>query len=242
MSEAYDDDEDGAPTAPFWMSTFSDMATLLLTFFVLIVSMSEVQVKKFKEALSYFQGGTGVFTQPSVVSPAGSISPPGQSPEKEEAERFEELGAYLKEQGLEHKIQLNLTERGVHLVITDSVMFRSGEAVLKEPAQDILARISGIIGDRVQSVVVEGHTDNVPIQTSVFPSNWELSASRAATVVRFFLEQKTSLPPDHLVATGYGEYHPIASNTTPEGRAKNRRVEVLFSWKPWQNSPIPQPI
>jgi chemotaxis protein MotB len=126
-------------------------------------------------------------------------------------------------------------------------MFRSGEATLLAPSRDILRRIADVVTGHAAAVVVEGHTDDQPIHTTAYPSNWELSGARASSVVRFFLEQENALEPDDYVAIGYGEHHPKATNRTLEGRAKNRRVEILFSWNPWQNklnastTPPPRP-
>ena len=114
-------------------------------------------------------------------------------------------------------------------------MFNSGEAVLIEPSRTILRFIADLLDERIASVVVEGHTDDRPIHTARFPSNWELSAGRAASVVRFMLSLNDVPPPDRYVAIGYGEYRPLESNTTAAGRARNRRVEIFFSWTPWQN-------
>lgn len=226
-----DDDSDDMPSAPFWMTTFSDMVTLLLTFFVLIVAMSEVEVKKFEEALSFFTGRTSMMQEDALIPPMRQQTLVRSA---EASERYEELLRYLKENDLDEKVQVNMTEQGLHVVITDSIMFRSGDAVLIEPSRTILRMIASVLAD-VESVVVEGHTDNRPIQTAAFPSNWELASARASSVVRFFLEQANALSPDKYVAVGYGEHHPKTSNDTAEGRAKNRRVEILFSWEPWQN-------
>ncbi len=228
------EEEDEEPSAPFWMTTFSDMATLLLTFFVMIVAMSEVEVKKFKEALSFFQGRTGMLQSETVI-PSIKNQVVTQRLSREQLQKYEELIQYLQEHNLEGKVQVNLTDRGLHLIITDSIMFRSGEAEIIEPSRTILRILAGIIDDRIESVVVEGHTDNRPIHTARFPSNWELSAARAAAVVRFLLEQTDALPPSRYMAVGYGEFHPRDTNATPEGRARNRRVEILFNWEPWQN-------
>ena len=234
------DAEDEGPTAPFWMTTFSDMVTLLLTFFVLIVAMSEVKVEKFKEALSYFQGRPSVLMHDAVV-------PPMRNQEvttfrsREQAERYEALMQRLEEQNLEGKVQVNLTERGVHVVATDSVMFRSGQSELIEPSRSVLRLISNALDGAVEAVVVEGHTDDRPIRTSVYPSNWELSAARAASVVRFLLEQEGALDPSRYAATGHGKHRPLDPRPTPEARARNRRVEMFFSWEPWQNQPTPLP-
>lgn len=227
------------PTAPFWMTTFSDMMTLLMVFFVLIVSMSEIKVKRFEEALTYFQGGRGVLMQQSVMS---------NTPQTQEtlhinrlrAERFEQLNEYLRENGLQDKVQVNLRPDGVHTVITDEVMFNTGEARIIEPARTILSLLAGAISDGVEAVAVEGHTDSRPIRTLRYPTNWELSAARAAAVVRFLQQQEDVLDPERYVALGYGEHRPVATNASPEGRASNRRVEILFSWEPWQNKMNPQ--
>ena len=227
-------DDDDMPTAPFWMTTFSDMVTLLLTFFVLIVAMSEVEVKKFEEALSYFQGRPSLLSHDTVI-PQAKQRPILKSASPEQIRRYEELLAYLKENGLEDKVRVNMTDQGLHVVITDSVMFSSGQATLIEPSRTVLQMVAHVLVQKVSSVVVAGHTDDRPIATSQFPSNWELSGARASSVVRFLLEQETALEPDDYVAIGHGEYQPRESNETAKGRAQNRRVEILFSWEKWQN-------
>lgn len=227
------------PTAPFWMTTFSDMMTLLMVFFVLIVSMSEIKVKRFEEALTYFQGGRGVLMQQSVMQNTVQTQETLHL-NRLRAERFERLNEYLREKGLQDKVQVSLRPDGVHTVITDSVMFNTGEARIIEPARTILALLAGVIDDDVEAVAVEGHTDSRPIRTRRYPTNWELSAARAAAVVRFLQQQEDVLDPKQYVALGYGEHRPVATNATPAGRASNRRVEILFSWEPWQNKMNPQ--
>ena len=236
--------EDDQPTAPFWMATFSDMVTLLLAFFVMIVAMSEVEVKKFEEALSYFKGHTGLLeTSDAVLVPTPMvISASEEEAEIRQAERFEDLLERLDEEGLEGAVQVNLTQRGLQISIADSIMFASGEAVLLPHAATALRVVAEAIGPEVKGVAVEGHTDNIPIQTERYPSNWELSAARAAVVVRFFLAQDDALSPDHYQAAGYGEFRPRTSNETSEGRAQNRRVEILLSTAPWQTIPLPQTL
>ncbi len=228
-----EDDESGGPSAPLWMVTYSDMVTLLLTFFVMIVAMSEVEVKKFKAALSYFQGRTGVLTH-DAIQPT-TPQPLVTEESVEQAERYETLLEYLEENGLQDNVQVDLTDKGLHIVISDSVMFDTGEAELIEPARTVLRLVAGMVDEKVEAMVVEGHTDNRPIHTGRYPSNWELSTARAASVVRFLLEQENARGPSRYVTIGYGEYHPVETNETPEGRAANRRVEILFSWEPWQN-------
>ncbi len=232
------DEDDGPPGAPFWMTTFSDMVTLLLTFFVLIVSMSTVEIRKFQEALSFFQGRTSVLTHDAVIPPQErQLIADFRS--RDQAERYEELLRYLQEAGLEDKVRIDLTDKGLHVTITDSVMFESGSAVLIDPSRTVLRKIQEVLGSDVESVIVEGHTDDRPIQTAQYPSNWELSSSRAASVVRFLIQNTDDIAPDRYISVGYGEFHPVDTNATLTGRARNRRVEILFSWEPWQNERTP---
>lgn len=234
MDDYLNDDENDEPSAPFWMVTFSDMVTILLTFFVMIVAMSEVEIQKFQEALSYFQGHVSVLQHESVQTNM-RIQTMTKFRTKEQAQRYEDLLDYLKSNDLHEKIQVNLKENGIHLVITDSVMFHSGDAELIEPSRTILRLVAGLLdAGGIESVVVEGHTDDRPINTIRFPSNWELSTSRAASVVRFLTQETTTLAPSLFIAIGHGEFHPVDTNDTPEGRALNRRVEILFSWKSWE--------
>ena len=231
---------DDQPTAPFWMATFSDMVTLLLAFFVMLVAMSEVEVQKFEEALSYFHGHTGML-QNEMALVAGPTTPAtvdGQA--VQQAERFDELLERLEAAGLSDAVEVALVDEGIHLTMLDSVTFASGTATLLPSAERVLAALAGVLGDDVQSVVVEGHTDSVPIQTAAFPSNWELSTARAASVVRFLLARDAALAPDRYQAAGYAEHRPRGSNATAAGRARNRRVSVLISTTPWP-TPTPRP-
>ena len=223
-------EDDDTPTAPFWMTTFSDMATLLLTFFVMIVAMSEVEVKKFKEALSYFQGRTSFLSHAAVIPPPRQqIMAQKSEDAAEQEEQFEELLKYLEENDLADKVQVNMTEKGLHVVMSDAVMFRSGEADLIDPARSVLRQIIGLIDDKVKAVIVEGHTDDRPIRTSVFPSNWELSSARATSVVRQLIDQ--GVPPNRLVAAGFGEFQPIDPGNTEEAFRRNRRIELKLTEK-----------
>lgn len=221
-------EEDDAPSSPFWMTTYSDMVTLLLTFFVLIVSMSEVELVRFKEALSFFNGRTSVLKNESVISPP--------RPEEEHHDllrrrdhALDALARYLRENGMEDKIKVHVSEKGVHVSIVDSVVFASGRAEVLQTAKPLLTKVGEVLTPFARHIVVEGHTDNRPISTSQFPSNWELSGARAASVVRFFLLQSASIHPRQYRTIGHGEFHPVASNRTAAGRARNRRVEILFN-------------
>ena len=236
MAEAEENDE---PTAPFWLTTYSDMVTLLLTFFVMIVAMSEVKADHFMEAMSYFKGRSSVFqnTQPvPVISKEGN---PEDEEKVEKAKQVEALLNYVESNNLQDKVEINYEEESMHVVITDSVMFRTGSSALLETAQRVLALVAKASPDSAETITVIGHTDDRPIRTSQYPSNWELSAGRAASVVRFLLSQENSLEPGRYQAIGKGEYEPVDTNDTPEGRARNRRIELLISWKSWQKNQTP---
>lgn len=222
------DEGDDVPSAPFWMTTYSDMVTLLLTFFVLIVSMSEVEVSKFREALSHFNGQKSVLRFPAVAPPSKPMEDIEDFYEARE-QSLEQLTGFLRENNLEDKVRVNLTPDGVHVSITDSVMFRSGRANLLPAAETILVKVAEVLTPLARGITVEGHTDDRPIRTTQFPSNWELSGARASSVVRFFLNENTALMPNKYQTIGYAEFRPEVSNGTPEGRARNRRVEIHFS-------------
>ena len=227
--------EDEEPTSPFWMATFSDMMTLLLTFFVMLVAMSTVEVKKFEEALSYFTGRRGVMEQEGMMP--GIMGVAGQQDARDLARQFEDIARAVQERGLGDAVDIDLTERGVRLTFVDSVAFAPGSVVLDEPARGVLQTVAEM-ATGVATVEVEGHTDDQPISTPAYPSNWELSAARAAAVVRFLAAQPGALAPDRYVASGHGEYRPRAPNDTAAGRARNRRITVLFR-TPDPDAPAP---
>ena len=224
------------------MATFSDMVTLLLAFFVMLVAMSEVEVQKFEEALSYFHGHTGLLKNEMALV-AGPTTPASlENMAVQQADRFfEDLTDRLREAGVEEYVEMAQTAEGVHLTMLDSVMFASGTATLLPDAYAVLDVVAGAVSEDAQGVAVEGHTDSIPIATVAYPSNWELSAARAASVVRHFLSRPDALDPDQYQASGYAEFRPRASNTTPEGRARNRRVAILITTNPWQTLQPPTP-
>lgn len=125
---------------------------------------------------------------------------------------------------------IRTTKDWIEVDIQSSVLFSSGRADLSVQARELMARIASVLRNHENAVQVEGFTDNRPIETLQFPSNWELSAARAAAVVRLFVEEEIS--PKRLAAVGYGEYHPVSDNDTEEGRAKNRRVALVISKRP----------
>lgn len=152
---------------------------------------------------------------------------------KEELARAKtELESKLKEELAGGGLSLAMGERGLVVTVLDRVLFDSGKSELKESATSTLGKLASVLNTKVPQhlVSVEGHTDNEPIRYSGWRSNWELSTARATEVIHYFIESQ-GLRPDRLIATGFGEYHPVASNETAEGKVKNRRVEIVISPK-----------
>ncbi|CAM3512422.1 chemotaxis protein MotB [Salinibacter ruber] len=231
-----EDDGDDMPTAPFWMTTYGDIMTLLVTFFVLLISMSEIRMKKFRDAISNFQRQPGMFSGSKSVVPADYSSGSSQSRARKRAEQYEQFLKRLEERGLGEKIQADLKKEGIHVVIADSLMFRTGRARLLKPSRTVLRELANLLSRDVGSVVVSGHTDDRPIGTRKFPSNWELSTARAASAVRFLQERAPEYDSSRFQAVGHASTDPRASNQTDEGRAKNRRVEIMFNWRSWNSN------
>jgi len=218
------------PGAPAWMVTFSDMTTLLLTFFVLLLSMATLDQRKIKEALGSLQGALGVLEsgqkteigKEEILSRLEFVEQAKQS----QSRMLSGIRNYIEQANLSSAVSVIKTDKGISVRIMDSVLFESGSATLLDSAKFILEKLAGVIKDSPYYVMIEGHTDDIPISTARFPSNWELSTARAISVAKFFISQ--GVKPDILSVAGYAEYHPIVPNITPENRAKNRRVEINF--------------
>jgi chemotaxis protein MotB len=210
-----------------WLLTYADLITLLLAFFVVMYSMSRIDNKKFgqvSDALNaILKGGTSVlrFKEEPVKDGHGLLSLGNlRMVQQKIDEKFKQLGK-------QDVLQTEITERGLVVHILESALFDKGSADLKSRAMEILDLVAQEMVGRPNHIRVEGHTDDTPIQTLVYPSNWELSSARATAVVRYFTESHTILA-DHISALGYGEYRPVAPNNSIENRAQNRRVDVVI--------------
>lgn len=227
-------EEEQTPGAPAWMATYGDMVTLLLVFFVLLFSMSTIDSQKYKAVIQSLSGSLGVLdsgttvTLDPLVNNYPSDSPTEAPTEYEEfSDMQEELQKILEESELNGQIKLEINERGLLIRFLDSVLFDSGKADLTPTAAQIIDKVSAILKDTDKKVIVEGHTDNVPISTYRFPSNWELSTTRAVNVVKYMIDSN-SIDAIRLSAAGYADQHPISDNKTVEGRKNNRRVDMVI--------------
>jgi chemotaxis protein MotB len=229
-----------------WLVSYADFITLLFAFFVVMYSISSVNEGKFRTVSESIKAALNPIVSPPNTSipftigqnKAAKIDPAIESIKEPALRRLRQIIRTLKEETqIEVMTLKELTNGDIVLTLPETVLFRSGESTLRPEAYPFIQAISDVLIELDRHVRVEGHTDNVPIATAQFPSNWELSATRAVTVVRAFFEQY-GVPADHLTAVGHADSRPLADNLTPENRAKNRRVEIVVQ----ERRSIPQPI
>lgn len=219
-----------------WIVTFADLMILLLVFFVLMYSISALDVEKFKEAMKSIQVSLGEKTPPIDLidlTKGGGVQKKVVSLEdlsglkSRKLDILKRIKEFIEERNLGENIEVFLDRGRVVIRITGTVLFDSGVASLNRDGKPIIDEIAQIIWEFPDfNVNIKGHTDNVPISTNKFPSNWELSAIRATTVLRRLTEKGISA--ERLTATGYAELFPLCPNDTDEDRQKNRRVEFVL--------------
>jgi chemotaxis protein MotB len=214
-----------------WLLTYCDLITLLLAFFVVMYSMSQIDAKKFGSLSvhlrSILTGQLGILKEaPSIAgkSEMGNIAEP-QPIDLQIVEG--EILKTAEEKDFKKQIALAMDERGLVVHIMDTALFEVGKAYLTPDAQSMLEHLAPELRRLPNPLRIEGHTDNVPIQTPLFPSNWELSVARSTSVVRYLVE-KHGISPLRVAAIGYGEYRPIAPNDSPANKAKNRRIDIVI--------------
>lgn len=211
-----------------WMDTYADTITLLLTFFILLYSFSTIDNKKLKQIAASFKGET--IGTPMVVEPIEDetdILEVGIGSKNPYDILVEKVTNIIEKNGLSEVITIREDDAGVILQLGNSILFDSAKAILKSQSFEALDVISTIIPQIDNDIMVQGHTDNRPINSYVYPSNWELSTARAVAVVKYFINEK-GLDPARFSATGYGEYRPLVENNSDENMETNRRVDILI--------------
>jgi len=217
-----------------WLITYADLITLLLAFFILMYTMSKQDARKYEEVAAHlraiFSGNAGILAKgsssgktPMEVSFKGASDTAAIKAQLEK--EIKELGD--QDKNATERISLINDERGLVVRAMEKAFFDTGKADLGPKARKALDGIAPVLKGMANAVRVEGHTDNVPINTFEFRSNWELSVRRATEVVRYLIEGH-QFPPDRISATGYAEYRPIAANDTAENRSQNRRIEIVI--------------
>ncbi|AYE33421.1 flagellar motor protein MotB [Clostridium septicum] len=231
------------PTGNEWLATYSDCITLLLTFFILLYSMSSVDNQKMQRLSNAFQtlmngekGNTIMEYDmyngevPLIGGEADIEVNVDEAARTEQQKMYIDVKKFVEENDLSSVVEIVDSERGVVIQLRDNILFETSSSSLREDSKGILDKINSLIASMDNPIIVEGHTDNRPIHTTEFPSNWELSADRAVNVVRYFVEAKGENP-KRFTAAGYGEYRPVAPNDSYDNLAKNRRVNILIMSK-----------
>jgi len=230
-----------------WMVSYADFITLLFAFFVVMYSISSVNegkyrvmsdalVSAFKEPPTTEKLIEMQTRNPEMMTGTGqpigkSVQQPGGAADRAKAAESMKKVAKNVLQAMQPliqngKVRVTQSPRGITVEINASVLFKSGEAVLQPQSTEALAAVAQVLGQVDNPIQVEGHTDNIPINSPNFPSNWELSSSRAGSVVRLFTER--GVPAARMVAIGYADNRPVDTNATLDGRSRNRRVNVLI--------------
>ncbi|HEX9714545.1 MAG TPA: flagellar motor protein MotB [Desulfurivibrionaceae bacterium] len=235
------------PNLERWLVSYADFITLLFAVFVMLYAMSIVDQKKMEEVQASIQSS---FSHDQTSSPALKVigskdfglipevldQPVPPEPQDEvaaaaEAQEFsqikEEVQANLQEYGAKNEVQLTINERGLVISLKEAGFFPSGTDKVQPESLPLLDKIASSISRYANTIRIEGHTDNVPVNSPAFPSNWELSTARANSLVHYLIE-KHGFKGAKLSVTGYAEYRPIADNATEEGRKLNRRVDIVM--------------
>ena len=222
--------KDSGSSGGGWEIVYSGFILIMLCFFVMLSSFATMEeakvmrfVRSFTSAVSIFSGGLK-FESGTVVLPQSSDMADHSS---ELAKIFEELEVLDEQSRFNKEINFSFSSEGLVLRLSDYALFDLAVADISREALPLLEKIGEIIAKTSYQVRIEGHTDNLPIQTEKFPSNWELSITRAVNVLRYF--RKThDIPANRLSAVGFAEYRPLVPNDSAAQRAQNRRVEIIF--------------
>ena len=217
--------------APAWMTTFSDLMSLLLCFFVLIVSMSSVDPSEFNKATGALKGSLGILTEdPSTMEIIPDIVPKISDMDIGEISMaMSKLQDFVETQKQEESVQVVITSEGVAVRILTPLLFDQGMAELRPQGLPFLAKIFDLAKGWNNKVRVSGHTDDTPIKNALYDSNWDLAYARARNVMKFGVNY-SKLPPVKFSVVGYGEYRPAFPNDSEENRKKNRRIEIFIEY------------
>lgn len=226
-----------------WLVSYADFITLMFAFFVVMYSLSSINegkyrvlseslVQAFQNPSQFIKKEHDLASGQKVIIPRPSLNRKlvPDAKQKEQEKKFKGIAQdvlkVMEPLVKEGQVKVTQSERGIAIEINASVLFSSGDAKLNPASSKVLTAVAQVLSQVEQPIQVEGYTDNIPIKSPIFPSNWELSTARASSVVRLFVENGVNA--DRMVAVGYGENHPVESNDTPEGRARNRRVTVMI--------------
>ncbi len=225
-----------------WLLTYADLMNLLLILFIILYSMSQVNTEKFQQLSQSLSSAFGNGERPSVVQggssgnslidfPATMPSPviPSKIEDQQMEALQEEINGLVDSEGLKGNVAVTMQERGIVVTINEKILFKSGSAIIEPNDQDTVIKIGKDILSKIPNkhIRVEGHTDNIPMKSALYASNWELSSARAINVLKLLVD-KGGINPKMIAPVPYGEYSPLVPNTTDANRAKNRRVDIVI--------------
>lgn len=217
-----------------WLLTYADMITLLTVFFVVLYSMAKGDVAKYAILAEAFDRAFHLNTfrgfDPTTTDGIGEA--PGNLRIEDMGLLMSRLDEYARELGFADAVRVAQRREGVALSLSDRLLFASGTADLRPEGRQILGRVADVLRSLPNRVRIEGHTDDIPFSNFQFRSNWELSAARALAMLRFM--ESEGVPAEHLSYAAFGEYRPVAPNDSREGRARNRRADIVVLDPPQQ--------
>jgi len=219
------------------MATFADMMSLLCVFFILLYAMANTDLKNFQRVAAALREAFNLGSTPAIIGDSGNMGSstiqapvfPQEMPLKQQQfmQTNAKMAALATEMGLGGQISVNMSVEGIIISLSESLVFEPGSAELRPEAREVLDEVAEILGPLQNGIRVEGHTDNIPTNSPMYPTNWELSALRAVSVVRYLAEEG-GINPNRLAAAGNAEYKPLAPNTNRENRALNRRADIVI--------------
>lgn len=216
-----------------WLITYADLVTLLFALFIVLFANSDIDEGKFGPTRQAIQKAfsVGIFSS-DEEDPHLAGGPPistelGQRPESDFQLLNDQVTVAALELGLQDNVTVTLTDDTVTISLSDNLIFEPASAVVSERAVGLLGRLAETLRDMTNVVRIEGHTDSIPVNSGAFATNWELSTGRATSVLRFFAEE-AGVDASRLHAAGFADQQPVADNSTPEGRARNRRADIVI--------------
>jgi len=213
-----------------WEIIYSGFVLILLSFFIMLSSFSTMEAARVMKFVKSFVNAVSVLPSGNKFD-SGTIALTGNVDmvdiRNELAKIFNNLEELAQQFHLQDEISMAFIGEGLVMRLSEHALFDLGAADISVDALPLLKKIGAVISKTDYLIRIEGHTDNLRIQTALFPSNWELSTARAVNVLRYFIKNH-NIDPQRLAAEGFGEFHPLVANDSPENRAKNRRVEIIF--------------
>jgi len=213
-----------------WEVIYTGFVLILLCFFIMLSAFSTMEQAKVMQFVRSFASAMTILPWGAKLDPGTVVLPESAdlvAARSALAKIMEELNLLSNMFDLKDDINLSISKEGLVMRLSDHALFDSGIATLSPQGLPLLEKIGNIIARTSYFIRIEGHTDNLPIHTELFPSNWDLSTARAVNVLRYFL-QSHHIDAQRLAAVGFGEFQPLAPNDMPANRAKNRRVEIIF--------------